>query len=290
MSDQPSKSPWSTDTWRTSGGAAWSANAHRLEAMLEPVLEPLFADADLQGGERILDVGCGRAATTYAAARIVGADGAVTAVDVSAELIADAQAGAALGRDAAPIDWMVADAQDADLGADAFDAVISRFGVMFFNDPVAAFANLRRAARADGRLAMATWQPRDACDFQSVGWDAIANALAADGYEIEMPAPAAGPYSFGLDDHVRSVLADAGWRDVRVRPVDLPLYYGGPGLSPADAVDTAMAMPGMQTFLGAYDERAAELAASALLDAYTPRHDGTGVRLDASILITTAHA
>ncbi|MEM9513876.1 MAG: methyltransferase domain-containing protein [Actinomycetota bacterium] len=290
MSDQPSSPPWSTDTWRTSGGAAWSANATRLEAMLEPVLEPLFAEADLCAGERILDVGCGRAATTYAAARLVGRGGAVTAVDVSPELIAEAQAGAALGGESASIEWIVGDAQVADLGEGVFDAVVSRFGVMFFNDPVAAFSNLRTAARVAGRLSMATWQPRDACDFQSVGWDAIAAALVANGYELELPDPAAGPYSFGLDDHVRAVLTDAGWRDVRVRPVDLPLYYGGPGLSPSDAVETAMAMPGMQTFLGAYDEDASALASAALLDAYVPRHDGTGVRLDASILVTTARA
>ncbi|MEO1058833.1 MAG: hypothetical protein AAFY28_18155, partial [Actinomycetota bacterium] len=98
------------------------------------------------------------------------------------------------------------------------------------------------------------------------------------------------PYSFGVDDYVRSVLTDAGWRDVRVRPVDLSLYYGGPGVSASDAVETAMAMPGMQTFLSAYDEGARTLASSALLDAYSPRYDGVGVRLDASILVTTARA
>lgn len=256
--------------------------------MLAPVLVPLFDHAQLSPGERVLDVGCGRGATTHLAAEVVGRTGAVTAVDVSAELIDEAKrVGATDGSDAAAIDWIVADAQEADFAEDRFDAVISRFGVMFFDDPVAAFVNLRAATTPVGRLVIATWRPRDTCAFQSVGWRAITRALRDWKYDVADPDPTAGPYAFGVDEFVYQVLGDAGWSDVTLHDVKLPLYYGGPG-SPQDAVDTALGMAGLQSFLGAYDERATELATNALLDVFSAHHDGTGVRLDAGILIVTA--
>ena len=289
MNDRPSTPAWSTDTWRDLGGRSWLDNADRLEAMLAPVLEPLFGHAALRPGERVLDVGCGRGATTFVAAELVGASGAVAAVDVSADLIADARSSAASDRaDRAPIDWIVADAQRGDLGDGRFDAVISRFGVMFFDDPVEAFANLRRATRDGGRVAIATWQPRDACDFQALGWQAIVGTLRSHGYAVDDPDPTAGPYAFGVDDVVRSVLDDAGWRNVDIHPVELALHYGGPGASPEDAVGTAMGMPALQSFLASHGDGASELATAALLDVFSAHHDGTGVRLDATIVMTTA--
>lgn len=260
--------------------------------MLAPVLEPLFDHAALSDGERVLDVGCGRGATSYVAAELVGRSGAVAAVDVSPDLIAEAEARelASAGSERAPIDWIVADAQRASLAHQHFDVVISRFGVMFFDDPVAAFANLRRATRGDGRLAIATWRPRNACDFQSVGWQAIVEKLRSNDYVVADADPTAGPYAFGVDDFVGSLLHDAGWRSVDLQPVELPLYYGGPGASPSEAVESAMGMAGLQSFLAGFDDRAGDLAAEALLEAFSAHHDGSGVRLDAAILTTTATA
>lgn len=292
MADPPPYAAWSTDAWRQRGGGGWVAHADRLEAMLAPVLEHLFDHAGLGHGDRVLDVGCGRGATTRHAARVVGASGSVTAVDVSPEVVAAARrsASADTASGNAPIEWLVADAQRVDLTGRGFDVVISRFGVMFFDDPVEAFATFHRATRPGGRLAVATWRPRDACDFQAVGWQAITGRLIAAGYQVADVDPAAGPYAFGVTQVIGRVLADAGWGAVRIHRVDLPLYYGGPGASPQDAVDTAMGMAGLQDFLGRYDDHASELAAAALLDAFSTHHDGTGVRLHASILVTTATA
>ena len=256
--------------------------------MLEPVLDPLFEQAALRPGEQVLDIGCGRGATTYRAAHEVGRTGAVTAADVSPDLLAEAQSVASPGSGDASIEWVVADAQRAALGESRFDAAISRFGVMFFDDPVAAFVNVRRAVRSGGRLAMVTWRPRNACDFHSVGWAAVNEALVENGYDVADSNPVAGPFSLGVDEVVESVLGEAGWVDIAVEPLELPLYFAGPNIPVDAAVDTAMGMTGMQTFLQPYDDRARALAADALREAYTTRHDGSGVRLDAAMLITTA--
>ena len=127
------------------------------------------------------------------------------------------------------------------------------------------------------------------CDFQSVGWRAIGEALVGEGYHVAKVDPTAGPYRFGVDEHVRSVLAKAGWRDVAIDPVELrAVTTVAPAPRRARAVDIALGMAALQSFLAAYDDRAGELAARALLDAFGAHHDGTGVRLDASVIVITA--
>jgi SAM-dependent methyltransferase len=255
--------------------------------MLEPVLAPLFAHAALVPGETVLDIGCGRGASTLMAAAIVGPGGAVTAVDVASDLI-DAASALPVATDAAPIEWIAADAQRTSLGKHRFAAVISRFGVMFFDDPVEAFANLRRATKPGGRLAVATWRPRDASEFQYAGSDAITAALRDAGHDVPTTDPAAGPYSFGVDAHVHDVLGRAGWRDVVVHPVEMPLMFAGPGASVDDAVDMAMGMPGVRSMIEPYGDGASEIAAAALRTVYASHHDGTGVKLLAAMTIITA--
>jgi SAM-dependent methyltransferase len=285
--DDPPAAVLTTQAWRTAAGERWLRHADRLEATLEPVLAPLLHHAALQPGERVLDVGCGRGATTRAAARAVGPDGTVTAVDVAADLLA---AAAALPPepDTAPVEWVVADAQRVDLPRDTFDVLVSRFGVMFFDDPVAAFAHLRTALRPGGRMAVVTWRPRDRSAFQSVGLTAMVTALRAHGYHPAVPEPDAGAYSFGVDARVHELLAAAGWTDVAVHSLDLPLRYGGPGATPAEAVAVTLDMTGTRAMLEPLGEAAREVATVALLDAYTRHHDGSGIPLDAALAVVTA--
>jgi SAM-dependent methyltransferase len=285
--DTSQDNPFTTDAWRGKGSASWLEQADRLEAMLDPVLDPLFDAAALAPPEAVLDVGCGRGVTTRAAAAIVGTTGRVTAVDVAPDLI-EAAAARAVPDGAAPIEWLVADAQRAPFADGSFDAVISRFGVMFFDDAVAAFANLRRAVRPGGRLAVCTWRPRDASPFQHAGYDAIVTALTAAGYDIAAGDPTAGPYAFGVDSYVHEVLGAAGWHDIVLTPLEMPLYFAGPETSPLDAVGVALGMHGTRAMLAPFDDRARDIAHDALLHAYERHHDGSGVRLDAAMVLITA--
>ena len=135
--------------WAGDSAKRWASQADRLEAQLIPVSEVLFRAARLRAGEHVLDVGCGRGATTLEAARMVGRDGAVTGIDIAATLIDEArQFGAATPN----VEFVIADAQRHDFDRAHFDVAISRFGVMFFDDAVAAFSKLRAAMRPGGRF------------------------------------------------------------------------------------------------------------------------------------------
>ncbi len=136
--------------------------------MLDEVLQPLeilLVDAALAaGGERVFDVGCGAGGTTLAVARGLRPKGRCTGIDISAPLIATATSRAS-AEGATDVTFICGDAQTYDFGAGRFDTVISRLGVMFFDDPEAAFANLQRAARSGGRLAFIAWRSRDENPF-----------------------------------------------------------------------------------------------------------------------------
>ena len=137
--------------WSEQAGPIWVAEAEAMDAVFQPVLEALMRTAALAPGERVLDIGCGSGVSTARAAAAVGAAGAAVGVDISASLLASARA--RFGG----ITFLQADAQTEAWASPAFDAAISRFGVMFFDDFAAAFANIARALRPGGRMAFATW-------------------------------------------------------------------------------------------------------------------------------------
>ena len=188
----------------------WLSQVDRLEAQLQPVSEALFARAALQPGERVLDVGCGSGPTTRDARAAVGPDGSVTAIDLSAAMIDAAKR--RVGAKTAT--WIVADAATHRFEAASFDAVISRFGVMFFADPVQAFRNLGAATCSGGRLALAVWGPRESAPLFQVPIEAAMRALEAIGTPYVEPASDFGPFGFSDRDRVARILDAAGWSDV----------------------------------------------------------------------------
>lgn len=139
--------------WNEDRAASWLANADARERQLQPVSDALFERASLQPGERVLDVGVGSGPTTSQAWQAVRPDGSVTGIDIAAPMI-----NAARQRITAPeIEWIVGDAAAYDFPPGTYDAVISRFGVMFFADPPAAFRNLCEATRPGGQLIVTVW-------------------------------------------------------------------------------------------------------------------------------------
>lgn len=256
--------------------------------MLEPVNGPLFAAAALAPGEVVIDVGCGRGATAREAARRVGRAGRVVGIDVSPELIAAARDAAAVGR--VDIEWIADDAQRADLTAVQADVVLTRFGVMFFDDDVAGFANLRSGTRPGGRLVGAVWQPRTASPFQTRAQDVALAVAAQHGCALSLPEDAEAPFAFGVDEYVADVLSDAGWDAVGFEPHTVRLYAGGPGASPAEAAALGFDFGVLATLTADLPTALVASMRTAVEHDLAECWDGVGVALDAAIAVVTAVA
>lgn len=263
------------DMWAGDRVARWLRQAEGLERQLAPVSEVLFAGAALAPGERVLDVGCGTGPTTREAAGLVGPTGAVTGLDVSAAML-DAAASAPAADAAAPIEWVVADAVTWSPPEAAYDAVISRFGVMFFSDPPAAFAHLAEATRPGGRLALAVWVRRDESDLFGVPLHATLEVRRRHGLADPDGIPQdGGPFSLGDVAAATALLEGAGWADVTATAHPLSLPFGG-GLAPEPAAEAAADFgPTRIAFEDLADDVRAE-ARAAIADAFRSHVDGHG--------------
>ena len=175
-------------------------------------------------GERALDIGCGCGHTSLALATRVGPEGAVTGVDVSAPMLKVAKTLAdTAGDDSAPTVFLEADAQTHTFHAPHYDVVFSRFGVMFFEDPVAAFTNIRSAMSPTGRLAFCCWQPRAVNPVMTVPAMAALELLPA---PPQPPPRTPGPFAFEEADYVDAILQEAGYRDICISPLSQLLEFG----------------------------------------------------------------
>ncbi|HEY5980641.1 MAG TPA: class I SAM-dependent methyltransferase [Microlunatus sp.] len=261
----------------------WIVGALQREGQMAPVSAELFAAADLQSGEAVLDVGCGTGSTTAAAARAVGATGRVIGSDLSPVMIETARTSATVEG----ITWLVGDAQTYDFGEAGQDAVISRFGVMFFADPVAAFANLARATRPGGRLVAAVWQTRDRVPLFDLPYVAAAGVLDRLGLGYEPVDVADSQCSLGSHDRVVAALAPAGWREIETRPTEKQIYVGG-ALPPAEAAAGALDLGPIRGLVEGRPEAVRDQVRSALTTAFEAHFDGTGVLLPGGFMIVTA--
>jgi SAM-dependent methyltransferase len=204
--------------WNGPGGKMWLGAYDRIQRGIAGFSARVLAAADARPGERVLDVGCGTGTTTAELAHAVGAAGHVLGVDISETLI-----GAARAQKLANATFEVADAASHRFEAQSFDLVFSRFGVMFFADPVAAFRNLHRATKPAGRLVFLCW--RTAAENP---WGAVP-LRAAQPHLPPMPRPGPeepGQYAFGDKARVERILGQAGFAGLSFEPVDLMLNQG----------------------------------------------------------------
>jgi SAM-dependent methyltransferase len=205
--------------WNGPAGTAWVESQQLLDRLFEPFQRMLAEAARAAGARCVLDVGCGTGATTLAAARTLGPQARCVGVDVSEPMITLARSRAA--RESLAAEFLVADAQTVELPA-RFDLVMSRFGVMFFEDPVAAFANLRRAAVPGAGLHCLVFRGAEQNPFMTVAERAAAPLLPA------MPVrKAGGPGQFAFADagYVRGILSAAGWAGIELQAVDVECRF-----------------------------------------------------------------
>ncbi len=202
--------------WRGRSGQAWVELQGVLDQMFKP-LETLLVEAVSAGsGTRVLDIGCGTGSTTLAVARRLGANSRCVGIDISDPMIDVARARAE--REGTPASFIRADAQTHAFEAASFDMIISRFGVMFFDDPVRAFANLRRAASDDAGLRFIAWRSAAENPFMTTAERAAAPLLP----NIPARRPdAPGQFAFADQGRVHRILEESGWAGIDIRPIDV---------------------------------------------------------------------
>lgn len=270
------------ETWNGDSGLRWVADADRRDVVLAPVAESLLAAARIQPGESILDLGCGCGATTITAAAQAEPGGTAHGIDLSEPMLAVARQRAG-DAGLTTVSFTQADAQTHSLASAAHDLVISRFGTMFFDDPVAAFTNIGRAVRPGGRLFIATWQPLGLNEWLTVP----GAALLRYGTLPDSQPGAPGMFAQADPDVLRSTLTRAGWNAVDSRAVTVTLRLGN---DPADATDY-LADSGVGRAVLDTVPTADKLAAlGAVADALAPHTTNDGVHLEAAIWITTGTA
>lgn len=202
--------------WNGRSGHAWVDAQALLDHMFKPFEDLLVTAVRAVDAQHVLDVGCGTGSTTLAVARKLGASGACTGIDVSDPMLAAARARAA--HESASATFIRADAQTHAFAPASFDMFISRFGVMFFDEPVEAFVNLRRAARDDAELRFLVWRSADDNPFMTTAERAAAPVLP------NLPARrpgAPGQFSLGDRQRISSILERSGWAETGIHPIDV---------------------------------------------------------------------
>lgn len=265
--------------WDGEEGDRWTEHEDRYDASARPLGRRMLDAARISGAERVLDIGCGCGGTTRDAARLA-TQGIVLGVDLSRRML-DRARERSRAEGLTNVRFEQADAQVHPFDAGTFDVAISRFGVMFFSDPVVAFSNVGRALRPGGRVAFLVWRELRRNEWVS----ALREALAAGRVLPEPPPGAPGPFSLADERRVQQVLGDAGFGRIALDTIDEPFTMG------RDADDAF----GFVRTLGITKGMLAELDEAARVDALAAArmtletHDtGQGVLFDSSAWLITA--
>lgn len=209
--------------WNSAAGQKWVDFQDEMDSLLETVKDQLLAKTSIQKGEHILDIGCGTGAATRDAARLAGVEGSIIGADIST-LLLDCAKQVATDPDAAPIEYLLADGQTHGFAENSLDLLLSRFGVMFFSDPVAAFTNMTRALKPGGRVSFVSWSY-----MNENPWFQIPRDVAVDQLGSVAPADphAPGPTAFADLERVSGILRDAGLQEVTAVNEKIDLFYEG---------------------------------------------------------------
>ena len=215
------------DYWNGEAGERWAQEDDRMARLLRPVAEALLDHINPEPGSRAIDIGCGGGSQSILLAERLGGTGHVLGVDISGPLLGVARDKTrAQFPEYAEMDFLQADASSHTFEAASVDLLFSRFGVMFFDDPTAAFSNMRPALRDGGRLGFSCWQ-----GVKENQW--VREPLQAALQHVpppEKPDPnAPGPFAFADDSRVTAILKDSGFTDIRLEPREVDMVFGNGG-------------------------------------------------------------
>jgi len=272
------------ERWNETSGVKWARHAAMIEPFMKPISDRLLERAAAEPGQAILDIGCGAGAVSLTLAEQVGSAGRVLGVDISAPMLGVARTAAG----AAPATFVLADASEYALPPAAFDLAISRFGVMFFADPVAAFANIRKGLKSGGRLVFVCWQ-----SLKFNAWVTV--PLTAALKHLPPPEPlepgAPGPFAFADAARLEDILKRAGYQDIAIDPVTFSIPIAGPG---PDCVDRAAffvtEIGPVSSLLDTADEASRAAVHAEIREAMRPYATANGVLLDAACWLVEARA
>lgn len=268
--------------WNEQAGPRWVAAQERLDATFAPLTETVIDFAAPRAGERALDIGCGCGATVLALAPRAGE---VVGVDVSKVMLEVARK-RVRARGLGNVILLLADAATHPFPPASFDLAFSRFGIMFFDDSVDAFAAIRQALRPGGRLAFVTWRRFSDNPWFLVPYLAV-KALLPPQPPADPEAP--GPFRFAEADTLHRVLTDAGFSEIELVRHDRTMPLAGPGELDR-AVQFAMEVGPITRALAGADEAARASAPAAVRDALRPHESAEGILLGISTWLVSARA
>lgn len=265
-------------------GEAWVLLQEQTDTQLDPFGRAAIAKLELTLGARVLDIGCGCGQTLLELAELVGASGRVMGVDVSEPMLA--RAGERVAGQPT-IELCYANAQTHPFPAADFDALFSRFGVMFFEDSIAAFANLRRALRPGGRVAFVCWQTLAKNPWAELPLRAVMQVLSSTALPELFRPGRPGPFHLSDPDRVRAILSDAGFAEIEIERFERPLQVGGAMTLEEGLAYCRQMGPAARAMTDAPAELRPALEA-AIAGTLAPFVTDRGVWMDAAAFIVTA--
>jgi SAM-dependent methyltransferase len=269
--------------WNGEGGEKFVRYQNSLDLMLKPFGDEAIRRGRVAAGEAVLDIGCGCGETSIGLAMAVGVTGEVVGVDISEPMLARAEYMAAQ-TELTNVFFELADVEAAPIHRDSFDLAFSRFGVMFFRNPVTAFRNVHAVLHDGGRVAFACWQPLPRNQWMLLQMQAVLPL-------VPPPPPMGpddpGPFSFGDPDRVRRILSEAGFTDIAIDPFDAMVALGGMTVLD-DAVDFSLQLGPASAMLKDAPDEIRRQARDAVRTTLEPYHTKQGVMLSAGAWIVTA--
>lgn len=271
------------EAWNGAESVHYLDHADRYDRQLAPFTHALLELVQLEPHHSVLDVGCGCGFMTLAAARrartVIGADLSAPLLEVAASRARSASL--------ANAEFLMADAQTHEFNERSFDLVISQFGLMFFDDPVSAFANLRRALAPRGRIAFLCWQGLEANEWVSVVGRSVAQRVALP----DLGGQAGGPGMFSLKnpDEITRLLDAAGFTRIEIEPISPSILLGGGGTLD-ESTEFLLGMGIVRGLLGRLDPEARDAAIESVRRSLSERYEpGVGARLGAAAWLASAH-